>query len=74
MKTTRTIKGHTVEIWEKSFAVLNKKTQGYYSTGVLFTGTTPKIEAIVKFCEALDAAHDAGKKAAKNELKAWMEI
>lgn len=74
MHTTKTIKGHKVQMWDKSFSVASRKIQEYFYTGVLFTGGTPETEVIEKFCIALDSAYEAGKIAAIKELRTWLGV
>ncbi len=74
MPEVKKVKGREVRIWDKSFSVLNRKSQKYHFTGVLFIGVKPKIEMIEKFCEALDSAYEAGKISAKKELRVWLGL
>jgi hypothetical protein len=73
MKTCK-IKGRKVEIWEQSFRVHSRKDQCYHITNVLFVYGCPTMKLIEQVCDALDAAYDAGKSAAKTELKVWLGV
>ncbi len=67
-------RGRTIECWEKSCRIFNRKDQSDYMSPVLWIGVAPNEQILDQLCDFADTAHDAGEESVRQKLKALLKI